>query len=46
MDLRRELFSAMAMQAILGSQKPASQTERADPSNVAQWARTYADAID
>ena len=45
MDLRRELFSAMAMQAILGSQKPASQTERADPSNVAQWARTYADAI-
>jgi hypothetical protein len=30
MDLRRELFSAMAMQAILGSQKPASQTERAD----------------
>jgi hypothetical protein len=32
---RRELFSALAMQAILGSQNAASQTKRVDPSEVA-----------
>jgi hypothetical protein len=42
---RRELFSAMAMQAILAGQNKTSQTERADPGEVAQWARTYADAL-
>jgi hypothetical protein len=42
---RRELFSAMAMQAILTSQNAASQTKRMDAGEVAQWARTYADAL-
>jgi hypothetical protein len=42
---RRELFSARAMQAILASQSAGSQSERADPGKVAQWARTYADAL-
>jgi hypothetical protein len=36
---RRELFSALAMQAILRSHNVASQTD------VAQWVRTYADAL-
>jgi hypothetical protein len=42
---RRELFSAMAMQGILASQTAASQSERPDPGDVAQWARTYADVL-
>jgi hypothetical protein len=44
-QVRRELFSAMAMQAILASHNAASQSERADAGEVAQWARTYADAL-
>jgi hypothetical protein len=34
---RRELFSAMAVQAILASQNAASQTDRAEPTKMAQW---------
>jgi hypothetical protein len=34
---RRELFSV--------SQNAASQSKRADPGEVSQWARTYADAL-
>jgi hypothetical protein len=35
----------MAMQGILASQTAASQSERPDPGDVAQWARTYADVL-
>jgi hypothetical protein len=41
---RRELFSAMAMQGILASQKPDSHGERR-VGEVVQWARAYADAL-
>jgi hypothetical protein len=42
---RRELFSALAMQGILASERATSENARPDPGEVAQWARTYADVL-
>ena len=42
---RRELFSALAMQGILASQKEVNQKDQARPGEVAQWARAYVDAL-
>jgi hypothetical protein len=42
---RRELFSALAMQGLLASQKEVNQKDQTRPGEVVQWARAYADAL-
>ena len=42
---RRALFSVLAMQGILASQKEVNPKDQTRPGEVAQWARAYADAL-